>query len=189
MFDGYGLLTVQLAVLLAVGVLLGLLAGRYVWPRRPSARASTAQTSASSAGSAGSVVPYAGLPSASPLPTPEPSAVAQLAHRLASSEAEVVRLRAAVRAVADHKDTEMGRLETGAIEALDALIADHTARVAMMEAEITAATDGERNAVRDLEAERRRTLRLQAALAQRDEQLAALMANAHGLGTPPSDAG
>jgi chromosome segregation ATPase len=115
-----------------------------------------------------------------PAPGPDP-AVADLERRLRSSRAEVVtlqaealRLKTAIAAVADSKDAEMGRLESAAIEALDSLIASNQQRMTTLEEETAASAATARRHERDLEEERRHALRLQVALTDRDERIAAL---------------
>jgi hypothetical protein len=155
MFDGFFYLLAQTALLLIAATVLGVLIGRFLWPRRQVAFQAAAQQ---------------------PLTGAEP-ALAHLEHRLATSEAEVQNLRTAVTTIEDRKEAEMGRLESGAIEALDSLIATHQRRQLALEAQIQAAKSSARFQERELEAERRRSLRLQAALTERDERIAALTAD------------
>jgi predicted RNase H-like nuclease (RuvC/YqgF family) len=100
--------------------------------------------------------------------------VDDLGRRLTASEATVQELRTTVTTITDHKDTEMGRLESRAIQAMDSLIASHQERGHALQARLDTATSQARHQERELEAERRRTLRLQAALVERDERISAL---------------
>jgi hypothetical protein len=152
MIDGFFYLLAQTALLLIAAAVLGVLIGRFLWPRRP-------------------VAPPAELRA---LIGAEP-ALAHLEQRLATSEAEVQDLRVAVTTIEDRKEAEMGRLESGAIEALDSLIATHQKRQLALETQLQAAKSAARYQERELEAERRRSLRLQAALTERDERIAALV--------------
>jgi chromosome segregation ATPase len=155
MFDGFFYLLAQTALLLIAAAVLGLLIGRFLWPRHPAA---------------------AVLAEPQPLTGAEP-ALAHLEQRLATSEAEVENLRVAVTTIEDRKEAEMGRLESGAIEALDSLIATHQRRQSALETQLQTAKATARYQERELEAERRRSLRLQAALTERDERIAALTAD------------
>ncbi len=96
--------------------------------------------------------------------------------RLAQADAEVMRLRAQAQALADQKEAEMGRLESGAIAALESTISAHGERVAALEVQLRAAEEAARSQDQQLDAERRRSSQLQAALAERDEHLATLTA-------------
>jgi hypothetical protein len=154
MLDGFSYLLAQVALVLILAVVLGVLAGRFLWPRPSS--------------------PVRG-PNAPTLTGTEP-ALAHLEQRLAVSEAEVQDLRVAVATIEDRKEAEMGRLESGAIEALDSLIATHQRRMLTLESDLQTATSAARYQERELEAERRRALRLQAALTERDERAAAMAA-------------
>lgn len=202
MLAGLRYLVTEVAVLLVVSAGIGLLAGRYLWPRRPRgagahglaqpAPHSPAGTPASPAGSpaspAGSLhgpasVAPGDLTTAALAPSVRHDAlVAELERRLQSSRAEVVklqaealRLKAAVSAVSDRKDAEMGRLETAAIEALDSLIASSTRRTTALEEESRVAAAAARDHELALAEERNRAARLQAALSERDARIAQLL--------------
>ena len=151
MLGGFFYLLAQVSGLLALTAVIGILIGHFVWSRPPAH------------------VDGGGSGDGSP-------ALAHLEQRLVTSESEVANLRAAVASIEDTKEAEMGRLESGAIEALDSLIATHQRRLLILESELQTATSTARDHERELEAERRRSLRLQAALAERDEHLAALAA-------------
>jgi hypothetical protein len=180
MLDGLGYLVVQVVVLLAVAVLAGLLAGRYVWPRRrfspqPSHAAGVPQSSPSAPGGP--------LTAAGRDEGGERALVAQLEgrldeayRRLAQADGEVLQLRERAQALADQNEAEMGRLESGAITALESTIAAHQEQVDAMQARLGALEDSLREQTGQLDLERRRTAQLQAALTERDHQLSALTA-------------
>lgn len=138
--SGFFYLLSQIALLLAVFVVLAVLAGHYLWPSRR----------------------Y-------PVPAGSSAQVQELERQLTASEATVQELRSTVTTVTDHKDAEMGRLESRAIQAMDSLIASHEERLSAMQELVEAARGEARLQERELEAERRHTLRLQAALVERDE--------------------
>jgi hypothetical protein len=102
------------------------------------------------------------------------SALAAVRRRLAESEAEAARWRAAVVQEADRKDVQMGRLESAAIRALDSAFISWQQRVEVLEEELRNALLQARDGEQQLDVERLRSDRLQSASAQRDEQLAAL---------------
>lgn len=175
MFDGLSSLIAQAAVLLAVAVLAGFLTGRYLWPRRQPVQEGT------------DPVP---LPAEGTLQTPasqrteDEATVLQLQarleeshRRLAQADEELLRMRAHVQAVADHSEAEMGRLESGAIAALETAIASHREQMEALQAQLRAAEETRREQAQQLDLERRRTAQLQSALAERDEHLATLTAN------------
>lgn len=205
MLAGFTYLLGEVAALLVLSAGAGLLAGRYLWPARgrgpsvPTVRAAAQGVRATGPIPSPDPSPDPtpdtprGTPATSPdrsspgatdpaSPAASDSAVTELEHRLRASRAEVVklqaealRLKAAVDAVADRKDAEMGRLETAAIEALDSLIASSTKRMTALEEESRLAAAAAREHERDLEEERYRVARLQAALSERDERVALLL--------------
>ncbi len=146
---GFFYLLSQIALLLGVFVVLSFLAGHYLWPgaQRAASRADAETTSAE---------------------------VVDLERQLSATQATVHELRTTVTTITDHKDAEMGRLESRAIQAMDSLIASHQERVDAMQALLEATRSQARYQERELEAERRHTLRLQAALVERDELIGKL---------------
>ena len=93
----------------------------------------------------------------------------------------MVRLRLQARELVDQKEAEMGRLESGAIAALESTISAHQEQVTELEAKLAAAERTAEEREREVAAEHRRAQQLQAALAERDQHLATLTA-----GRPPS---
>lgn len=238
MLAGFGYLFSQIALLLVLAILVGVVIGHFAWPRHtaPVPAHPAGEFSAARPGSAGTGEPASGEDSgATPaggragssarsgppvasgliipsglavssalVPTSPPrgsndstarlsavelraaEAEARLAdaetrllearRRLGEADAELLRMRAHAQALADQKEAEMGRLESGAIAALESTIAAHQEQVNGLEEQLRAATDGTREREQELEAERRRVAQLQTALAQRDEHVASLMA-------------
>ncbi len=146
--SGFFYLLSQIALVLGVFVVLSVLAGHYLWP---SSRGRSAR------GASGEHVPFA--------------EVHELERELTASQATVQELRTTVTTITDHKDAEMGRLESRAIQAMDSLIASHEERISAVQELLESARAEARSLERDLEAERRHTLRLQAALVERDEAI------------------
>jgi len=266
MLDGFGSVFSPVAVLLLVAVALGVVLGRYAWPRRPyrqdtpsasavpgrqvsgpPARQGGLQAGAEGAAPGGFLqsapsfppgavltasggyrpelaVPPVGAPATSPVPAvgplpngaspggTDPAAalianvqaraayaearvdrarvwVTELEARLSESqstlketwrqlkqtEAELVRMRRQVQELEDRKEAEMGRLESGAIAALESTIATHRDQVAKLEEKLRAAESTAQEHVRELAVERRRSAQLQSALAERDQHIATLM--------------
>ncbi|HET9657367.1 MAG TPA: hypothetical protein VFP72_18590 [Kineosporiaceae bacterium] len=175
MFDGLSSLIAQAAVLLAVAVLAGFLTGRYLWPRQQPAQESPDPLP----------VPAAGTPQAPASRRTEDEAMilelrARLEEsyrRLAQADEELLRMRAHVQAVVDHNEAEMGRLESGAIAALETAIASHREQLEALQVQLRTAEETNREQAQHLDLERRRTTQLQSALAERDEHLATLTAN------------
>jgi uncharacterized protein (DUF3084 family) len=104
--------------------------------------------------------------------------------QLSEADAEVVRLRLQARDLVDSKETEMGRLESGAIAALESTIETHQEQVAQLEERLRAAERAAEQRDRELAHERRRGEQLQAALAERDQHLAKLAGK--GAQRPPA---
>lgn len=172
MFDGLSYLIVQIIVLLLIALALGVLLGRMLFSRRAEPVA---------------LAPVAAEPTTEP---EGPSAkelklfldqaqsqIIQLRDQLTTSEAESLRLRTKIRVLADEKETEMGRLESGAIVALESAISKNEELVTELETKLAAAEQAAREAEELLDAERRRSTQLQKALAERDQLLATLTAD------------
>lgn len=154
--NGFPYLLGEVAVLAIAAAVLGLLCGRFLWPRR--------------------VVEPAYAPTPPPLAANQDlePALSGLEQRLRASESEVDELRLAVAQVADRKDTEMGRLESGAIRALDSVIMTHREQIDALQGQLEAATAAAYEHAEVLAAERLLNQRLRAALGGRDERIAAL---------------
>lgn len=166
MFDGLSYLIGQVALLLLAAMALGVVLGRFAWPRRPDATPGGAA--------------FPGAPDPAELRQELEQAQAQidqLHRRLATADAEVLRMRAHVQSLADEKETEMGRLESGAIVALESTMQQHQERVAGLEFRLREAEEATRSTERVLDAERRRAAQLQSALAERDQHVATLSAD------------
>ncbi|MBL8931778.1 MAG: hypothetical protein JNL54_16780 [Kineosporiaceae bacterium] len=165
---GFSYLVGQIAVLLLVSLVLGVLAGRFLWPPRGAAGTPTPVTPGPGPGA-----------SSAPEDEGEPSengpAVEELVQRLSAMQAGVRSLRQTVTTLSDHKDVELGRVESQALQAMDSLIAGHQRRVAHLQDLLDDARTRSHRDERELEAERRHTLRLQAALVDRDERAADLL--------------
>jgi hypothetical protein len=240
MLDGFGPVFSQVAVLLLVAV-LGVVLGRYAWPRRPYRRdtppSATAvpgrQVSGLPAPQGGLRAGVEGAPpggSLQPTPSSPPGAVltasgrfgtepavlptgaliaeardraenaearvdqarawaAEMEARLSESqstlmetwrqlkltEAERVRMQRQVQELEDRKEAEMGRLESGAIAALESTIATHREQVAQLEEKLRAAERSAQEHIRELALERGRSARLQSALAERDQHISTLV--------------
>lgn len=108
--------------------------------------------------------------------------LAETRRQLTDADAEVVRLRLQAKELADRKETEMGRLESGAIAALESTIATHQEQVTQLEERLKAALNVAEERGHELVIERRRCEQLQSALAERDQHLANLNADT-GLNT------
>jgi hypothetical protein len=194
MLTGFSYVFGQVAVLLVPAVAVGIVAGRYAWPRRSGARPLTgtpdpvrAGTGAGAA-SAPDAIPHAD--SAARLTEAE-TRLAEARRRLTEADAALLRMRAQAQVLADQKETEMGRLESGAITALEATMSAHRERVTGLEIHLQAAEETARLQMQQLDLERRRSAQLQAALAERDQHLATLRASAneHPDSTPRPEAG
>ncbi|MFZ0161692.1 MAG: hypothetical protein WAL50_21900 [Kineosporiaceae bacterium] len=168
--NGFSYLLGEVAVLAIAAAVLGLLCGRFLWPRR--------------------VVEPAYAQPPPPLSATQDlePALSGLEQRLRASESEVDQLRLAVAQVADHKDAEMGRLESGAIRALDSVILTHREQIDALQDQLEAATAAAHEHAEVLAAERLLNQRLRAALGGRDERIAALARQLNGDASPiPGD--
>lgn len=94
--------------------------------------------------------------------------------QLARVAAELAAARQQIRELADQREAELGRLESGAITALESTIATHREHVAQLEEKLHAAEAAGQENVRQLAVERGRSARLQSVLAERDQHIAAL---------------
>jgi hypothetical protein len=225
MLDGLGFLLGQIAVLLVLALVIGLLVGRYVFPRRKVVRASTARMAGvvpgpgpgtvssrpdvgrsgagpdlgaagprtdvgvnADAGASAGAGPEAATDPAETISTEDAAArlvememrLVDTRRRLAETSAELLRMQAKTQAVADEKEAELGRLESGAVAALESTLAQHRERVAGLEIRLQAAEETVQLQVRQLDVERRRSVQLRAALTERDEHLATPMADLPG---------
>lgn len=133
---GFWLLCVQLSVLALSAATLGLIVGRYLVPRRGTDPAEPRPAAAAATAGTG---PEDGDPTDSSQMDLEP-ALASLEQRLLTSESEVEELHRALAQVADRKDAEIGRLESGAIRALDTVMESHQHHMAALQRQLDAAT-------------------------------------------------
>ena len=170
---GFAYLFTQVAALAALSALVGLLVGRHLLPRRRSSARPPAPQEAptSDVGTSRS----SGLTPAHGLDTDylEP-ALSKLERRLRASEAEVDDLRRAVAQVSDHKDAEMGRIEVGAIRALDSVISTHQQQLNELQSQLETATRTAREQEERFEAERLLAERLRTVISARDERITEL---------------
>jgi predicted RNase H-like nuclease (RuvC/YqgF family) len=90
---------------------------------------------------------------------------------LAAAREEAATLRSALARVTDQKDTEIGRLETGAIEAMETTMASSQQRIGELEARLRESTEECRRLEVRLQSEQSRTARLEAALVERDRRI------------------
>jgi chromosome segregation ATPase len=189
MLDGFGSAFGQVALLL-VAMVVGVGLGRYVWPRHPHRQDASSAVAVPDRPVPGR--PNATVAADSPARAADAEAgalVAELEARLNESQslltetrrqlgqadAEVARMRLQVRDLEDRKEAEMGRLESGAIAALESAIASHREQVAKLEEKLRAAEHSAAEHIQELDVERRRSARLQTALAERHEHIAALV--------------
>lgn len=185
MLDGFGYLLGQIAVLLVGAMAVGVLAGRYGWPRAtPTPTPSTPDRNLPAGSPArpegrGHPQAAAAQPLLAPAVLPATEAEKRLAEtlrRVAEADAEVLRMRAEAQALANRHEAEMGRLESGALSVLESTIAAHTEHVATLEGQLQEAEERTRQQEQQLDAERRRTGQLQLALTERDAHATDLMA-------------
>lgn len=96
-------------------------------------------------------------------------------HRFgATPEERVQELEAMLVFLRDEKDTEFGRLETGAIQAMESTMAHSTERVADLESQLADASAELRERQEEILTQRRRHEQLQVVLRQRNQQIAEL---------------
>jgi hypothetical protein len=165
----------QVAGLLLLAAVSGVVAGHLWWPRRsaPTTAPEQERDLAPAARSAPSALAAAVAPTASPAAGGEPSAgVPEPEPGTAGSDD----VRAAVLAVTNQKDAEFGRLESGAVMALERTIASFQARVSDLEARLASSEERRLTLLEQAQDERSRSQRLAAALAERDERVADLSA-------------
>jgi len=167
--NGFSYLLGEVALLAIAAAVLGLLCGRFLWPRRVVEPAYTSPPP-----------PLAAARDLEPALSGLEPALSGLEQRLRASESEVDELRLAVAQVADRKDTEMGRLESGAIRALDSVILTHREQIDALQDQLEAATAAAHEHAEVLAAERLLNQRLRAALGGRDERIAALARQLNG---------
>ncbi|MGF1646294.1 MAG: hypothetical protein ACFCVF_05175 [Kineosporiaceae bacterium] len=165
----------EAALLLVVALVVGVLLGRFAWPRRRPAPTS-----------AGLTPTPAPTPTTGPPGTGEGGASPESAvgdrrtldaaeRRLWACRTEVTELRATLAELSDKKDLEMARLETAAIEALETTITAHRDRITALEREVAAGQRQLDEARALAEAQRRRADLLTEALAERDSRIADLL--------------
>jgi chromosome segregation ATPase len=93
---------------------------------------------------------------------------------LAASRARIQELETTLVVLRDEKDTELGRLETGAIEAMESTIARSSERVADLESRLAGALAELRGHQDEALTQRRRYEQLQGARRKRDQRIAEL---------------
>lgn len=175
MLSGFGFLVGEIAFLLALAVVVGALLGRFAWPRSGGGRVSVSPPAPAEAeASARLDVAEQRLAQTESRLAESQAALAETRHKLSEAHAEILRMSSRAQAMADQKETEMGRLESGAIAALESTMAAHREQVAELEAALQAAQEEARRHAQLLDVEHRRTTNLQAALAERDAHLASL---------------
>ena len=175
MLSGFGYLFGQIAVLLVLAVVVGVLIGHFVWPRQAKGRlAVPPQAPAEAEASVRLVVAEQRLAETESKFFVAQSAVTETRHKLSEAHAEVLRMSSRVQAMSDQKEVEIGRLESGAIAALESTMAAHRDQVADLAARLESARGEVRRQSQLLDVERGRTAQLQAALAERDAHLADL---------------
>lgn len=96
------------------------------------------------------------------------------AQPLVAAEDRIQELEATLVFLRDEKDTEFGRLETGAIQAMESTIARSTNRVADLESQLADALAELRKHQDELLTQRRRHEQLQGVLRQRDQRIVEL---------------
>lgn len=197
MLDGSGSAFSQLAIALLAAMALGVALGRFAWPRRPSRRdtrtapviPATSAPTVTAPGETRSEQDRAERDRAEQDRAEQAKAwAAELQERLGESqaalketqarlgqaEAELLRLRRQVRGLEDRKEAEMGRLESGAIAALESAIAAHAEQVARLEEKLLTTEGTVEEHIRELAIERNRCAQLRSALADRDQHIATL---------------
>ncbi len=199
MLDHFGSMSGLVVVLVLAAVALGVMLGRYAWPRRPRRRATRSAPVVGVWPVTGPPAPQEGLQAgdedararaeyaaaqvdqarrrAAELEarlSESQSMLTAIWHRLQHTEAELNRMQRQVRELEDRKEAEIGRLESGAITALESTIAAHREQVAELDEKLRTAESGVREHVRELAIERRRSAQLQSALTERNQHIATL---------------
>ena len=141
--DGMAYLAGQIAVPLVLATLAGVLIGHLAWPRRR----------------------------AGPADGADAGPVDRTAADLRAAREEAAALRSALARLTDQKDAELGRLETGAIEAMESTMASSRQRIGELETRLRESVEVCRGLEVRLESERGRTSRLEAALVERDRRI------------------
>jgi hypothetical protein len=159
-------LAAEIALLLAVAFVAGVLLGRAARPRRGPEPDGAGTATGPAAGTA-DPAPAAGT-------VADRRAGDDAERRLWACRAEVTELRATLAELSDRKDLEMARLETAAIEALETTITAHRERITVLEKELAAAQRQFDDAREGAEEQRRRADRLAEALAERDTRISEL---------------
>jgi chromosome segregation ATPase len=90
---------------------------------------------------------------------------------LVQAQAEAFRISGRAKAMTDRSETEMGRLESAAIVALESAAASHRAQVADLTQELDRVRETVRGLEQQLDGERRTSAQLETALAERDRRL------------------
>lgn len=170
MLDGFAYLFSQVALVLMVGVLLGFVIGRY---GRPTRRGSAA-TGPGSYVEARLVHAQARMTELEARINESESMLRATRRQLGQADVELVRMRMQVQELEDRKEAEMGRLESGAITALESTMATHREQVAMLEERLRAAETAADEHARELAVERQRSTQLSSALAERGQHIATL---------------
>ena len=152
--NGVAYLAGQIVVPLVLATLAGVLIGHLAWPRRPAA------------------VPEAAVPEAA---VPEAAAAPDADLEAARDEASA--LRSALARLTDQKDAEIGRLETGAIQAMESTMASSRERIADLEKRLQESVERCRTLEVRLQSEQGRTARLEASLVERDRRILELSAS------------
>ncbi len=177
MFGDFGSLAGPAAVLLGLGVVIGILIGRLTRPHGRAGTRDEADEARSGAEDLQTVLDE----------REEQLRASRAEIALRGSRAEILQLRAALASLADSKDVEIGRLETAAIEALESTIAAHNEHIKLLEEELRTAKSAGQQQELQLAEERNRTTRLQAILAERDALIARQRSRptGHEAGTQP----
>lgn len=187
MLDGFGYVPSLVALLVLAAVAIGVVLGRYAWPRRgPYRQDPPAAAVGPGALGFGSRARSAdtdarldqALARAAELEARLKGAQSELdetLRQLRQTGAELLRMRLEVRELEKSKEAEMGRLESGAIAALESTMATHREQVAKLEEKLRAAESTAAEQARQLTYERSRAAQMQSALAERDEHIATLM--------------
>jgi chromosome segregation ATPase len=175
MLSGFGFLVGEIAFLLALAVGVGALLGRFAWPSNGGGRLAVPPPAPAEAEASVrlDVAEQRVAQTESRLAESQAS-LAETRHKLSEAHAEILRMSSRAQAMADQKETEMGRLESGAIAALESTMTAHRKQIAELETTLQAAQEEARRQSQLLDVERGRTAQLQAALAERDAHLSSL---------------